>query len=165
MTSGIFLTSDSSLKLKDSILAMIFVMINGCNSFLAFEALIGESKDLELFVGFPIIFSIKSASSLTLKLCFFIILQSVVSTNQTRGIFNIRSNCPNGNVTLLTIWKPASSWVFKALSSDLFQILEQIFRQLFPLLQWPQHNFFPEYSILGFFFGPFPFFDRGILYL
>ena len=93
MTSGIFLTSDSSFKLKawrDSILAMIFVMINGCNSFLAFEALIRESKDLELFVGFPNIWSIKSASSLTLKLCFFIIfLKSVVSTNQTRfWLFN-----------------------------------------------------------------------------
>ena len=48
MTSGIFLASDSSLKLKDSILAMIFVMINGCNSFLAFEALIGESKAIWL---------------------------------------------------------------------------------------------------------------------
>ena len=66
------MTFEFSFKLKawrDSILAMIFVMINGCNSFLAIEALIRESKDLELFVGFPNIWSIKSAIQVVLHKC------------------------------------------------------------------------------------------------
>ena len=79
---------------------MIFIMINGWSSFLAFAAFIQESIDLEVFVR---LLSIKSASFLTAELYFLIIAlkSGHSSTSQTSGSgisLNGDSNCPNGTL-------------------------------------------------------------------